>query len=384
MTYKLFYDSAYIREFDAEVVSCTQTENGFLVELNQTAFYPEGGGQPADTGNINDSYVTDTQEKNGIIYHLCSAPFDIGEKVHGKIDFEKRFLNMQLHSGEHILSGFINQLTGFDNVGFHMGETAVTIDFNGVVTPEILAKAQRLANETIWKNEEIEVLYPTAEELGNYNYRSKKDIQGQVRLVRIEGADLCACCGTHVSHTGEIGMVKAVSMQNYKGGVRITLHAGSRALDDYDMINRCIHESGALLAAKPYEVPQGIERLLSRCDEYKARITDLKIKYNTLRCQSIEKGTPYHLELTEGDSPDEVCKLCDIICDRADIAAVFSVCSDGTKYCIGSRTHDVRELGKAINESLNGRGGGRPEMVRGSVSANADEIKAVWKKLTAD
>ena len=384
MTQKLYYFDAYMSEFSADVVSCEATEKGFAVVLDKTAFFPEGGGQPADTGFINSAAVVDVQEVDGVIYHYCSEEFEPGENVGCSIDFDKRFLNMQLHSGEHVLSGYIHQLTGFDNVGFHMGESAVTVDFNGVVTPEILSQAERLANEAVWNNLEIETLYPSDEELENYDYRSKKEIDGQVRLVRIEDADLCACCGTHVRYTGEIGMIKAVAMQNYKNGVRITLHAGARALEDYDAVNKSIRAAGALLAAKPCEVPAGVEHLLEKLDLQKATITDLRLKLNAVKCEKIEPGTPYYLEVITGADAKEAQKLCDMICEKALVGAVFGDFTDEVKYCIASRETDVRPIGEALNSVLDGRGGGRAEMVQGSLPCNIEKAKAAWEKITAE
>ena len=384
MTQKLYYFDAYMSEFSADVVSCEATEKGFAVVLDKTAFFPEGGGQPADTGFINSAAVVDVQEVDGVIYHYCSEEFEPGENVGCSIDFDKRFLNMQLHSGEHVLSGYIHQLTGFDNVGFHMGESAVTVDFNGVVTPEILSQAERLANEAVWNNLEIETLYPSDEELENYDYRSKKEIDGQVRLVRIEDADLCACCGTHVRYTGEIGMIKAVAMQNYKNGVRITLHAGARALEDYDAVNKSIRAAGALLAAKPCEVPAGVEHLLEKLDLQKATITDLRLKLNAVKCEKIEPGTPYYLEVITGADAKEAQKLCDMICEKALVGAVFGDFTDEVKYCIASRETDVRPIGEALNSALDGRGGGRAEMVQGSLPCNIEKAKAAWEKITAE
>ena len=384
MTQKLYYFDAYMSEFSADVVSCEATEKGFAVVLDKTAFFPEGGGQPADTGFINSAAVVDVQEVDGVIYRCCSEEFEPGENVGCSIDFDKRFLNMQLHSGEHVLSGYIHQLTGFDNVGFHMGESAVTVDFNGVVTPEILSQAERLANEAVWNNLEIETLYPSDEELENYDYRSKKEIDGQVRLVRIEDADLCACCGTHVRYTGEIGMIKAVAMQNYKNGVRITLHAGARALEDYDAVNKSIRAAGALLAAKPCEVPAGVEHLLEKLDLQKATITDLRLKLNAVKCEKIEPGTPYYLEVITGADAKEAQKLCDMICEKALVGAVFGDFTDEVKYCIASRETDVRPIGEALNSVLDGRGGGRAEMVQGSLPCNIEKAKAAWEKITAE
>ena len=377
MTQRLYYYDAYMSEFSATVVSCKEVDGAYEVVLDKTAFFPEGGGQPADVGFINSARVFDVQERNGEIYHRCSERFAPGEDVGCSIDFERRFLNMQLHSGEHIFSGYIHQLTGFDNVGFHMGENTVTVDFNGVVSEEILAQAERLANEAIWNNIEIEAIYPNDDEIEKYDFRSKKEVDGKLRLIRIEDADLCACCGTHVHYTGEIGMVKAVAMQNYKSGVRIYLHAGARALDDYNAVNKSLRAAGALLAAKPEEVPAAIEHLLAKADARKATINELRMKINEMRCENIEEGTEYFADCIEGDSKAAQ-KYCDMICNKAVIGAVFADDKGEVKYCIGSRTKDVRTLGEALNDALQGRGGGKPEMFQGSINCTKERAKEAF------
>lgn len=381
MTEKLFYLDGYLKSFTAVVTGCESKSDSFAVTLNRTAFYPEGGGQPSDTGTIGGVSVSHVSEADGEIIHLCASPLAVGEEVTGEIDFSRRFLNMQLHTGEHILSGYINQLTGFDNVGFHMGDSAVTIDFNGLVDGETLSRAEKLANRKIWEDVPVEVLYPSDDELKAIAYRSKKEIQGQVRLVRIPGADTCACCGTHVSRTGEVGLVKIVSVMNYKSGVRITLHAGERALGDYDLVNRSIREAGALLKVKPDEVPGAIEKLLEKLDGVHRELSALRGRLNEAECASIPEGTQKYITFTDGGSADEIRSLCDSICDRAVLAAVFSSSGDGFKYCIGSRTQDVRPIGKALNSALNGRGGGKPEMIQGSVSAREEDIRRFWENI---
>lgn len=379
MTKRLYENDSYLRTFEATVEACEPCEGGFAVTLDQTAFFPEGGGQPADWGTLGGVAVTDVQEAEGIITHLCAAPLAVGQTVTGELYFERRFLHMQLHSGEHILSGLIHQLTGLDNVGFHMGSAAVTIDFNGPVPAETLQKAERLANETIWKNEAIELLYPTREELPAIPFRSKKEIAGQVRLVKIPGADLCACCGTHVSRTGEVGIVKVIDCQNYKGGVRITLHAGSRALAHYDAENRLLREAGVLLKAPPEEVPAAIEKLLQKQEALRYQFNMLTRKLNEMQCAAIPSGQKHYCAFTQAEDANEIRAFCDMLCQKVTVAAVFAVGEQGTKYCIGSRTKDVRPLAKALNEAFQGRGGGKPEMVQGSVTAEEETLRRFWE-----
>ena len=229
-TEKLYYQDAHQAQFQATVLSCRPGKHGYDVVLDRTCFYPEGGGQPGDTGVLSGVRVTDTHEAGGEIVHYCEAPLAEGQTVEGTIDYERRFEFMQLHTGEHILSGVIHRRFGYENVGFHMGADFVTIDFSGMLTQEDLSAVEAEANEWVWKNVPIEIAYPDAEALKTIPYRSKKELTGQVRIVTIPGADICACCGTHVSDTGEIGLIKIFSCVKFHDGVRLEILCGRRAL----------------------------------------------------------------------------------------------------------------------------------------------------------
>ncbi len=379
MTEKLYYENQYTKDFTAKVISCEANGNNFEVELDRTAFFPEGGGQFGDRGKIGDSTVITTVEKGDRILHICESAVEVGSELNCALDFDFRFSNMQQHSGEHIFSGFVHSVCGFDNVGFHMGEHYVTVDFNGIVTAEELDRIEKLTNEAIYKNIPIEALYPSREELENYSYRSKKEIQGQVRLTRIEGVDLCACCGTHVALTGEVGIVKAVSMMNYKSGVRITLQIGRKALEDYGEKNASVAAVSALLKAKPEEISEAVERVLSQLHEANGKNIALKKELFALRCENMSGEKGYIFD-DEG-SAESARILCDMLAEKVKIAAVFSGDDEnGYKYAIASRTEDVRALGKEFNSVCSGRGGGKPEMLQGSVSAAREQIEAFWNK----
>ncbi len=372
MTQKLYYENQYIKDFTAEVVSCTQGKRGFEVILDKTAFFPEGGGQPGDTGFIGSARVIDTVEGGEDVIHICEEA--VSGTAECKIDFERRFLHMQQHTGEHVFSGIINSLTGFDNVGFHMGESAITVDFNGSVSAEILEKAEELSNEAIYKNIPVNNLCPTEQELAGYNYRSKKEIQGQVRLTLIEGVDLCACCGTHVAFTGEVGIIKVISVMNYKSGVRITLQIGKKALEDYCEKNKSVHGISALLKAKTDEIVPAVERVMAQMQELRYQYSLLKKELFAYKTKDIEGEKCCMFD--DGASADDARILGDMLADRVKIAAAFSGNdTDGYKYAIVSRTEDVRSIGKELNAACNGRGGGKPDMVQGSVAATRAEIE---------
>lgn len=378
MTQKLFYENQYIKEFSATVVSCTEGKRGFEVILDKTAFFPEGGGQPGDTGFIGNATVIDTVESGEDIIHICSDAVSGG--VECRLDFEKRFSFMQQHTGEHIFSGIIHSICGCDNVGFHMGEHNITVDFNCAVTLQQLEEAEKLSNEAVFANIPVEAIYPSDDELCNYDYRSKKEIKGQVRLTKIGDVDLCACCGTHVAFTGEVGIIKVISMANNKSGVRITLQIGRKALADYCEKNKSVHEISALLKAKTEEITPAVERVMAQLQEARYKYSALKKEIFAFRAADVS-GEKY-IAFDDGGEAEDARIFSDMLAEKCGIAAVFSGNDEaGYKYAITSRTEDVRAIGKELNSACNGRGGGKSDMVQGSVAAKREEIENFWNNL---
>lgn len=377
MTEKLFYQDSYSREFDAKVLECEKSAGGYQAVLDKTAFFPEGGGQYADNGWLNEVRVTDVHEKNGIIYHTVEEPLEAGESVHGKIRWEERFEKMQQHTGEHIISGIIHARFGYENVGFHLGSDYCTMDFNGPVTDDELREIELEANRAVFGNLGIEVSYPSKEELETMEYRSKIEIAGQVRIVTVPGYDVCACCAPHVKRTGEIGMIKLVGMMNYKGGERITMLAGFRALRDYVIKDRNTKTISSLLCVKEYETADAVLRLKEETGSLKGRNASLQQKLLVYRAAEIpiEDGMTvvFDPELA-GNAPRE---LMNYLLDRgAGCCAVFAGTDEGGyRYVIGSRKEDVRPYSKMLNEAFGGRGGGKPEMVQGSLAGTEALIR---------
>ncbi|MBR6652269.1 MAG: alanyl-tRNA editing protein, partial [Anaerotignum sp.] len=259
MTEKLYYLDAYATTFTAKVLECTEDKKNWKVVLDRTLFYPEGGGQPADMGTLGGVKVLDVHEKDDIITHTTDKPLEVGAEVEGEIDWERRFDLMQNHSGEHILSGVICQKYGCDNVGFHMGKEMITIDLNTKIPEEDLPWLEEKANEAIWNNVPVGIRYPSKEELDALDYRSKKELEGQVRIVNVGDYDCCACCGTHVKLAGEIGLIKIISSQNYKGGTRLELLSGKRALQDYRKKNDVSAQAGQLLSVPAEKVDGAVK-----------------------------------------------------------------------------------------------------------------------------
>ena len=377
MTEKLFYEDSHMITFSAVVKACEKVGDYYEAVLDRTAFFPEGGGQYADTGLIDGVKVLDAHERDGVIYHKVEKELPVGKQVEGRIDWEERFSKMQHHSGEHIVSGLVNSIYGYDNVGFHMGKDAVTMDFNGALSKEQLKEIEKKANEAVVKNLDIQVLYPSKEELSEINYRSKIEIEGQVRIVIVPGYDTCACCAPHVKKTGEIGLIKLIGVQNYKGGVRVSMLCGFRAIDDYEAKSESVKRISVLLSAKEAEVADEVARLKEELASQKGRVAEMQQKLLQYKVNELPENEAlvvlFESDLS-GDAPRELANL--LLGRGTEVGAVFA--ETGTnqyRYVIGSKSVDVRSFAKMLNEKFAGRGGGKPEMVQGSVSGAAEVIK---------
>ena len=384
MTEKLFYEDVYQKTFEATVTDCREGKNGYEIILDRTAFYPEGGGQPGDTGylQIGDQKVeiTDTHEKDGEILHFCVQPLEVGSKVTGTIDWNRRFSLMQNHSGEHIVSGLVHSKFGYDNVGFHMGKDTVTIDFNGEFTVEDMWEFEKAANERVWANEKVDITSYTEEEAKSVEYRSKKELHGMVRVVTFPNADVCACCGTHVSYTGEIGLIKLISLQKFKGGMRMEMLSGRKAMEYVEEICRQNQQISVALSAKPLETAQAVEHLKKTQMDQQFHMGALEQKLFQNMAKQYE-GSGSVLIFEEGLAADSVRKLAAEIMETCEGRCV--VCSgddeSGYKYAMGEKDGDLRALVKEFNSTLNGRGGGKPFFAQGSVNATRKEIEEFLK-----
>lgn len=378
MTKKLYYDDPYQKDFTARVLSCEEAKGGYLVVLDQTAFYPEGGGQPADHGTLGLISVLDAHERDGEIVHLCNGGFEPGETVRGTIDWERRFDHMQQHSGEHICSGLICERFNCDNVGFHMGADVVTIDFNAPIRWDELLELEQRANAYICEDHNIDIRYYSGAELDAVEYRSKKPLDGEVRIVSFPGADCCACCGTHVLRSGQVGIVKFLSCQRFRDGVRIELLCGSRA---YRYLSRAWEQNlhiAQLLSAKPLESAAAVERLEQELGGLKLRTARLEAAVFAQVAERLT-GQGDVLLFEEDMSPDSVRKLCDAVMNRCGgRCAVFAGGERTWKYAVGQIGGDLRELVKALNAALHGRGGGKPFFAQGSVSCTRKEIQVFF------
>lgn len=379
-TEKIYYADSFCRRFTASVLDCQPARGGWNVTLDRTAFYPEGGGQPADHGVLGGVQVLDVHEKGGEILHLCDGPLTVGEEVEGILDWNRRFDYMQGHSGEHMVSGTIHGIYGYDNVGFHMGAECITIDFNGPLTWEQLMEVEDKVNRKIWDDEEVEISFYEGEELVSVEYRSKKELSGQVRIVTFPGADTCACCGTHVVRAGQVGLVKILSVQTFRSGVRVEMLAGAKALEYLSCNreqNRAIAQS---LSVKPEKSAAAVEKLKDELAQTKLRLIELENSAFARQAESL-RGKGDVLVFEDGLTPDGVRRLAIAVSEVCGgRAAVFSGEEGAYKYAMGHPGGDLRELTKTLNSTLNGRGGGKPDFVQGGVSAAKAEIEAFFAR----
>lgn len=378
---KLYEAQPYLTHFSATVESCTQGKKGWDILLDQTAFYPEGGGQPYDTGMLGGVPVLEVHQREGRVVHTCAAPLEAGSQVEGQIDWPRRFDLMQHHSGEHIVSGIAHSLYGCDNVGFHMGSDVITIDLNVELTPEQVAQLEVRANQYIWEDHPISVTYPTPQELEMLEYRSKKALTGQVRIVSFPGADTCACCGTHVSSSGQVGLVKLLSCQKFRDGVRIELVCGKRALDYLSQAWEQNHQISNLLSAKTMQTSGAVRRLLDENAALKSRILTMEERQFAALAQRYT-GQGDVVVFEEGLSPDSLRRLCGAVQAACGGRCACFSGEDGAgyQYAVGQPGGDLRPLAKALNQALQGRGGGKPDFIQGTVSAPREQILTFFQE----
>lgn len=403
----LYYQDHYVKEFDAEVTSCEVAGERYRVELSVHGFYPEGGGQDADHGTIGDAQVLDVQEVsltdpetgekqrdargNMIVrvLHTVDRPLTPGETYHCVIDWERRMHNTRNHSGEHIVSGLVHRHYGYNNVGFHMSDV-MTIDFDGPLSWEQLMTIEEEANAVVLEDRRVRALWPTAEELESIDYRSKKALSGDVRIVDLGGADLCACCGTHVMTTGEIGPIKILSVLGHKGGVRLELFCGPDALSDARKKHAQVVDISRLLNVAPSEIVDALKNYMADSFRKDRRIAELNTRYYELKAETLQDMSGVLVDFEDGMNAVEVRKCCDYFMKhtKASVVGVFCRKEDGGEassadataagaysYVIGSADVDVRAKAKEFNSLVNGRGGGQKEMIQGSLVATEDGIR---------
>lgn len=380
-TEKLYYQNSFLREFTAVVQTCEAAEKGWRVSLDRTAFYPEGGGQPADHGLLGGARVTDVHERGGVVFHTCDSPLEVGAAVEGRIDWARRFDHMQQHSGEHIISGILCGRFHCDNVGFHLGAETVTIDYNADISWEQALEAERAANETIWADRPVETAYPSPEDLSALHYRSKKELAGRVRIVTFPGADCCACCGTHVLRAGQVGLVKVLSCQKFREGVRLEILCGGRAAEYLSLVYDQARAIAQRLSVKPRDAAAAVERLESELGAARsAQIRLEELAFDAIARENEGQGDV--LLFQPPMRPDSVRRLADAAARRCGgLAAVFAGEGGHFAYAlVRADGGDISPVVRELNEALHGRGGGRNGFAQGSVQAGQAEIQLFFSK----
>lgn len=387
MTEKLYDRDAYLTEFTCKVINLYSDENYIYIETDRTAFFPEGGGQTSDKGWLGGTYVENVQIRDNKIIHFVENTEENVELLknstilEGKIDMKKRFSDMQQHSGEHIFSGIAHKLFGCTNVGFHLGSEVVTLDFDKFLDENDICKVENLVNKAIWDNLEIKIHFPSDEELSKIDYRSKIEIEGQVRLVEIPGVDMCACCAPHVKRTGEIGIVEVVNSEKYKGGTRVSILCGEQALKD---IRHKLNENrkiSVLTKTKPSETAEAVERLIKEKDRLEYELVGANREILFTKAQSIENQQRIIIfdKKLEGKL---LMEFTESIKEKADeFVACFCGEEGAYRYCIASKDVDLRSLAKELNSAFSGKGGGKPNFVQGSVCASEEEIRAFLERM---
>ena len=349
--------------------------------MDQTAFFPEGGGQPADQGTLDQVHVLDAREKGEEIVHITDAPLSPGATVQGELDWALRFRRMQCHSGEHVISGLAHRLYGCTNVGFHMGEEAVILDFDKELTPDQITHIEDLANQVITDNRPVTAAYPDPAILTKMDYRSKLDLTEGVRIVTIPDCDVCACCAPYVKQTGEIGLVKIVDAMRHRGGIRLWMVAGRLALEDYRTKQENVAAISAALSVKQPQAAQGVARMKAELEQVTFALNQARQALMAEKAKSLPQ-TAGNLCLFEDDLDaislrtlaNAGMEVCGGIC------AVFTGSDKGGyRYVMGSKTVDLRAKAKEINQALGGKGGGQPTMIQGSVTTDRAAILAYFQ-----
>ena len=377
MTEKLYDTDSYLKEFQATVLSCEQkNENTWRVVLDKTAFFPEGGGQTGDNGWLNDVEVTDTREKAGVIYHETKASLEGGTQVAGKIDFAARFDKMQQHTGEHILSGIVCSTYNYNNVGFHLSSEITTLDFDGELSTEQVRELEIRVNQAIHANIPVQVKFPAKDELADMEYRSKIEIEGQVRIVEIPGIDRCACCAPHVKTTAEVGLLKIQSCDRHRGGCRLTIVCGMRALKDYQQKQESVGKVSAALSAKPEKIAEAVEHLQEQQAKLREQLNHIQAMYLQEKLDKIHTEDQCVCIFEEALDSIAMRNFVNGAMDRCDGVCGAFIGSDksGYHYILGSKELDVREISKQLNVKFGGKGGGKPQMVQGSLNGTQKEI----------
>lgn len=376
LTEELFYKDLYANEFIATVTNVENINNYFEITLDKTLFYPEGGGQYGDSGYINDIKVVDTYEKNNYIVHKTYKPLNIGEQVYGKLDFQRRYQNMQTHSGEHIVSGIINKLFGYNNVGFHMNDNIATMDYDGYISPEQLENIELQCNKVIADNLPIiEHIYENSN-LCKYNYRSKKEINTKIRIIEIPGIDMCACCGTHTKSCSEIGLIHFISCIKYKSGCRITAVIGNNALKYLLKLQNSISYICNKLSSNLENVETSINNIIDNNSILKSNIVGANRRIASLLIDKlVEDNKCLHLHNCNLDMDNLIFMSNNIELNNYE----YLILESDNKILIKSK-NDISNILTILKDKNIISGGGKSNIITGKLIATFDELIKLLNK----
>lgn len=379
MTRKLFYEDSHIHSFSATVLSCQKTEDSYDIELSSTAFFPGGGGQLCDEGSLNGVRLLSVREDGERILHRSPIPFTEGSEVQGELDWDVRFRRMQLHSAEHIVCGLAHQRWGAENSGFHMNGEFVTMDLTSELTDTDLLWLETEANAVIYRNAAFRCFFPSKEELASFNYRSKKDLAGDVRLVEIEGTDLCACCAPHVHAAGEIGVLRLTDAMRHRGGMRIILRAGYYALEEQQRQSVILSSLSSALSVPQECITEAVGKLLATIDKQKYALSSLQKQFLCALADTAEPTEDSLLFFVEDCDREALRSMVNYALEKCSLCGAFAGKDGDWQYILGSSRINLRAEAKSINAALAGKGGGSPAMIQGSSSASREEIERFWE-----
>lgn len=401
MTKRLYDLDSHQKEVESTVLSCLPAENGFDVVLDETVFFPEGGGQPSDTGKLGEATALHVREEGGEIYHRVDRPLAVGSTVLGKIDWARRFELMQQHTGEHLLSFSFYELFSASNVGFHLALDYATIDFDKPVMREQIVEAELLANRFVWKNLPVQTNFydSEAEVLALHLRKHAEGLVPPIRIVHVEGADMCTCCAPHCYTTGEIGSIFVADASSYKGGTRITFFCGERALrlhraqhDDLDSLARrfsCQRE-GVVAAVKKLSDDYGA---LKKSERELAKALNGYMAAEFLASAATAGKFRVVAQLVVGVDAGRLKDLSQACATEKTIALLISHCEEKLFYVLSTGANfplDVSELMPAVNAALGGKGGGRGSLAQGTAPGVSgakealEQIKTYFVKRLSD
>lgn len=380
---KLYDNDAYMTEFSAVCEKCFPTDGEYCVILDRTVFFPTAGGQDCDTGTLDGQQVLHVEIENDTVMHYVKKPLGEGSTVIGKIDWSVRFRKMQHHSAEHIVSGLVHSMYGFDNTGFHLSNKEVTMDYGGELTEEQIRAVEAAANRAVQENRAITAEYPEPERLKEIHYRAKLELTENVRIVTVDGIDVCACCAPHVKRTGEIGLIKITDVMRHRGGVRMRMICGMDAYYDYCAKQEETKKVSVLFSAAPGEIAAAAEQRMEEISQLKQKIGALSRSLAEERAKQIPQ-TEGNICVFETDADmnmlQNIINICKNKCTGF-AAAMSGDDKNGYNYIIASGNMPLRTFAVQINKTLNGRGGGSDDMIRGHFAADKDTINKYLSEL---